>query len=64
MNNIDCISCNGKVEVHIIIITNVIIYRASIVSVPVLWPGDSAILESKLVAKKKLRSYLLCVIDS
>jgi hypothetical protein len=37
MNNIDCISCNGKVEVHNIIITNVIIYTASIVSVPVLW---------------------------
>jgi hypothetical protein len=64
VNNTACVSCNGKIESHIIIGSNVMIYRASIVSVPVLWSDDSAILEPKLLAKKKLKSYLLCVFDN
>jgi hypothetical protein len=64
INTIDCVSCNGKVESHIIIITNVMIYRVSIVSVLVLCPDDSVILEPELVIKKTLQSNLLCVIDN
>jgi hypothetical protein len=59
INNTDCVCCNGKLEAYIIIITNVMIYIASIVSVPVLWSGDSAILEPNLVAKKKHKKLLV-----